>query len=99
MDGYTMYFECTRGKQRSLRAGFLWTAPRFGVAEDSDFGSAFVRALEAAHSLPQAIAFDLSTGAELGPATIRSVVQLAMAPLCTRGKCRRSLRSRGESCP
>ena len=82
MDGYTMYFECTRGKQRSLRAGFLWSAPRFGIAEDTDFGAAFVGAIESlpAKSSPCSVAFELGTGAELGPATIRSIVQLAMAP-------------------
>ena len=68
MDGYTMYFECARGKQRSLRAGFLWSAPRFGVAEDTDFGAAFVGAIEAlpAKSSPCSVAFELGTGAELG---------------------------------
>ena len=91
MDGYTMYFECTRGKQRSLRAGFLWSAPRFGIAEDTDFGAAFVGAIEAlpAKSSPCSVAFELGTGAELGPATIRSIVQLAMASLMYSGEVRK----------
>ena len=88
MDGYTMYIECTRGKQRSLRAGFLWSAPRFGVAEDTDFGASFVKAVQAlpAKASPCSVAFDLSTGAEVAPATIRSVVQLTMAPLMYAGE-------------
>ena len=66
----------------------IWSTPSFGVAEDADFGDAFVRALIAlprnAHL--QSVAFDLATGAETSPATIRSVVQLAMSPLMYRGK-------------
>ena len=40
LDERTMLFDCLRGKQRHLRAGFLWSCPRFSLT-GVDFGGMF----------------------------------------------------------
>ena len=88
MDGCIVCWECVCGKQCFFRVGFLWSTRRFGIAEDTDFSDAFVRALSALprNTHPRSIAFDLATGAEVSPATTRRVVQLAMANLMYTGE-------------
>ena len=42
LDERTMLFDCLRGKQRHLRAGFLWSCPRFSLT-GVDFGGMLSR--------------------------------------------------------
>ena len=73
LDQRTMLFECVRGKQR--------TCPRFSIAESVDFGGMFLEALQkqSCPSLIQCVAFRATSGEEIAPSAVRSVVGLAMS--------------------
>ena len=76
MDAHTMYWECLQGKQRHLRAGFLWSCPRYNIVEDLDFGAWFLEALSnrLAPTDIECVGFNTSTAAEMPPRSIRSMV-------------------------
>ena len=90
LDQRTMLFECVRGKQGRLRAGFLWSCPRFSIT-DCDFGGMFLEALSRQDKpeLKKCVAFRVTSGEELKPQAVRSQVCLAMSCLLPPAESRR----------
>ncbi|OLP94000.1 hypothetical protein AK812_SmicGene24027 [Symbiodinium microadriaticum] len=90
MDQRTLLFECLRGKQRHLRAGFLWSCPRFSITE-VDFGGMFLEALQKLEK-PEAVkcvGFRAISGEELAPQAVRSQIGLAMSAILPPAESRR----------
>ena len=90
LDQRTLLFECLRGKQRHLRAGFLWSCPRFSIT-GVDFGGMFLEALMKLEK-PEAVkcvAFRVISGEELAPQAVRSQIGLAMSEVLPPAESRR----------